>query len=151
MMARSARPVLESVCVSPVEMDKTEISTATTPAIPTTMTNEEVARAGRLRKFIAVTATICFKVLMKLSLSARERVDDFQPPGPPGRRQPACQRQEYRNGRAPTVDRRRHPQPFQSAGGHAGHDDGKSRCCCEQTKSRREQTQQQRFDEYQGQ
>src|SRR5271167_314942 len=112
-MARSARPVLESVCVRPVAMDKTEISTATTPAIPTTMTNEDAARAGRLRKFIAVTATACFKVLMEFPLPARERVDDFQPPGPPRRRQPARQRQQDRYERAPTVHRRGHPQPLQ--------------------------------------
>src|SRR5271168_1432637 len=121
MMARSARPVLDSVCVSPVAIDKTEISTATTPAIPTTMTNEDAARAGRLRKFIAVTAITCLKVLMELLLAARKRIDDFQAPGAPRRRQAAGQRQQNRDAGAPTVHRRRYPQPFQASGWDTAH------------------------------
>src|SRR5271167_1345626 len=120
-MARSARPVLERVCVRPVAIDNTEISTATTPAIPTTMTNEDAARAGRLRKFIAVTATTCLKVLMQFPLSARECVDDLQPPGTPSRREPARKRQQHRDARTPTVYRRGYPQTLEAAGWNAGH------------------------------
>src|SRR5271168_2045643 len=109
MMARSARPVFESVRVRPVAMDSTEISTATTPAIPTTITNEDAARAGRLRRFIAVTAITCLKVLMEIPLPARERVDDLQAPRPPCRRHAARQRQQHCDARAPAVHRRWHP------------------------------------------
>ena len=46
------------VRISPVDMASTDTSTATTPAMPITMTSEVLARCGRLRKFIAVTARI---------------------------------------------------------------------------------------------
>src|SRR5271154_6757012 len=122
MMARSARPVLERVRVSPVARDKTEISTATTPAIPTTMTKEDAARAGRLRKFIAVTAITCLKVLMRFPSAACERVDDFQPPGAPCWRKAAGKRQQSRNARAPTIYGQWYPQALEAPAWNAPHD-----------------------------
>src|SRR5271167_2871256 len=100
MMARSARPVLERVWVSPVAMDNTEISTATTPAIPMTMTNEDTARAGRLRRFMAVTAITWLKVLMGLPLTGPQAHRRFLAGGPakpaacrsPAPAEPRCRR-----------------------------------------------------------
>src|SRR5580692_6869577 len=151
IMARSARPVLARVWVSPVEMDRTEISTATTPAMPTTMTNEDAARAGRLRKFIAVTATTCLKVLIEIPLAACECVDDLQAPGAPGRRQPARQRQQNRDAGAPPINRSGHTQALEASAWNASHDRGKSRRRCKEPQARRRQTQQQCLDEYQRQ
>src|SRR5580693_3109150 len=149
MMARSARPVLERVRVSPVARDRTEISTATTPAIPTTMTKEDAARAGRLRKFIAVTAITCLKVLMEFPLAARECVDDLQAPGAPSRRQATRKRQQNRDARAPTVYGQGHLQALEASAWDAPHDRGKSLRRCQQTKARRRQAQQQCLDEHQ--
>ncbi len=57
-MARFSGPVLCKVLINPVDMASTEISTATTPAIPMTTTEEVPIRCGRLRIFIADTAAI---------------------------------------------------------------------------------------------
>jgi hypothetical protein len=52
-MARSSRPVLEIVFMMPIDMDSTDNSTATTPAMPMTMTKDVPSRWGTLRRFIA--------------------------------------------------------------------------------------------------
>jgi hypothetical protein len=58
MITRSSRPAFSIVLIMPVDMASTDVSTATTPAMPITMTNEVAARCGKLRRFIAVTAPI---------------------------------------------------------------------------------------------
>lgn len=63
-MTRSSRPEFFMVLIMPVDMASTEISTATTPAIPMTMTIEVPRRCGRLRRFIAVTAPICRNIFI---------------------------------------------------------------------------------------
>ncbi len=52
-MARSVRPVFEIVDNTPIAIASTDSTTATTPAMPITMTNEEPSRCGTLRRFIA--------------------------------------------------------------------------------------------------
>jgi hypothetical protein len=57
-MARFSGPVFSKVRMKPVDMARTEINTATTPAIPITTTEEVPILCGRLRRFMADTAEI---------------------------------------------------------------------------------------------
>jgi hypothetical protein len=51
---RSARAVSAKVCLKPLDMAKTETNTATTQAIPITMTLEAPRRCGKLASPIRV-------------------------------------------------------------------------------------------------
>jgi hypothetical protein len=86
-IARSSRPVFWSASIIPVDIASTDTSTATTPAMPITITNEVLARCGRLRKFIEVTAPTCLKRFIQYSpvvaLSNRECFDNIQTFGTP--------------------------------------------------------------------
>src|SRR5580692_5238299 len=83
--ARSARPVPLIVRMNPVDIDRIEIVTATTQAMPTTTTSDEPSRWGIARKPIAVTAAICLTAFMIVAaLVSRQCVDDRQLSDPPG-------------------------------------------------------------------
>jgi len=58
MITRSPRPVLASVWRNPSDIASTDTSTPTTPAMPTTTTSDVPMRDGKLRRFMAVIATI---------------------------------------------------------------------------------------------
>ena len=59
-MAREGSPVFANARLRPVAMPRTDTRTPTTPAIPITTTSEGTRRPRRLRRFMAVTAAICF-------------------------------------------------------------------------------------------
>ncbi len=99
-MARSARPVFEIVDSTPIAIASTDSTTATTPAMPITMTNDEPSRCGTLRRFIAEIEVICPIALMRKPQRLGERVDDGQTVRAQRRRQPAQQRQHNRGDRA---------------------------------------------------
>ena len=67
-MARSARPVLPMVRMNPVDIERMEMLTATTQAMPTTTTSEGPRRWGMARRPIAVTARICLTAFMMAAL-----------------------------------------------------------------------------------
>ena len=53
--------------MKPFGIASTETSTATTAAIPTTITVDVPIRFGKLRRFIAVMADVCVMKLMALN------------------------------------------------------------------------------------
>ena len=75
-MTRSGRPLSATVCRNPVAIASTETRTATTPAMPITMTLEEPARCGRVCSPIVVKAMSCLNMVFpreRLSASPSER------------------------------------------------------------------------------
>src|ERR1700688_1778037 len=91
-MASAGCTFLSTICTRPAAIDSSETITSTTVATPTTVTSEAPARCGIARTFIAVTAQICAKRFIAASRSpASQGVDDFEPHGADGRRQPADQ------------------------------------------------------------
>src|SRR6185503_15327861 len=81
-IARSLLPVASTASDKLRVNPKTERITATTPAMPTTMTLELPMRCGTLRRFIAVTEAICLNTLptprYRVRSTPRERVDDAE-------------------------------------------------------------------------
>ena len=75
-------------------MASTEISTATTPAMPMTITRRGAEPLRQAARLIEVTAPICLKVLMSVLSAAGERVDDVEPLRAQRRRQPGDQREQ---------------------------------------------------------
>ena len=73
-MARSSLPVASTAPESPRVNAETDMMTATTPAMPTTTTDELASRWGTLRRFIRVTDAICLSKLMSRDL-LRSRVN----------------------------------------------------------------------------
>src|SRR5690349_15995992 len=71
MMAREGSAVFTNARVRPVAIPRTETRTPTTPAIPMTTTSEGTRRPRRLRRFMAVTAAICFHMLELPDTSVR--------------------------------------------------------------------------------
>jgi hypothetical protein len=63
-IARLSGPEVCSALTSPDDIAKTEISTATTPAMPMMTTEDVPIRCGTLRIFIQDTAAISVRVLM---------------------------------------------------------------------------------------
>ena len=64
MMARSARPLSASVCLKPAPIASTDTNTATTPAMPMTMTLEAPSRCGRVCRLIEMAANSCLNIPM---------------------------------------------------------------------------------------
>src|SRR5579859_5279420 len=87
-IARSARPVWSSAAEKPIAMASTEISTPTTPAMPTTMTSELPSREGMPCRLRTVTAPISLnKVIavlprVEIQLARECRRDHRNPQGP---------------------------------------------------------------------
>src|ERR1700676_4876371 len=96
MMARSARPLSASVCRKPTPMASTEISTATTPAIPMTMTLEAPTRCGSVCRLMTLTAQSCLNTSPSSALVG-QCIDDVEPHGAERRRDADDQRQQYRH------------------------------------------------------
>src|ERR1700722_8944270 len=106
-IARSSRPVTCRVLTRPVDIASTEISTATTPAIPMMTTDDVPIRCGRLRIFIAETAAIWARAFMAGCSSDRKRVDDVQPLSAHRRRQATDDGQQHRHGESAEYHGRR--------------------------------------------
>ncbi len=64
-IATSSEPDSSSTARNPSLIEKMPISTATTPAMPTTATIDVALRSVRLRRFMAVTASVCLNQDMK--------------------------------------------------------------------------------------
>ena len=61
-MTRSGRPLSATVCRNPAAIANTETNTATTPAMPMTITLEEPRRCGNVLKLIELTANNCLNI-----------------------------------------------------------------------------------------
>src|SRR5580658_720488 len=94
-IARSGRPAFLIVWLKPTAIARTETSTATTPAMPMTMTSEVPSRCGMLRRFIRVTVPIWRNRLIALSSSSGQGIDQPQPLEAPSRRQGGRERQHH--------------------------------------------------------
>src|SRR5690349_7921737 len=80
-IARSALPVASTASARLRVKPNTDRITATTPAMPTTMTLELPMRCGTLRKFMAVTEAICLNTWSSFETrsAAGQCVDDAEP------------------------------------------------------------------------
>src|SRR5262245_51804232 len=63
---------------NPSDMDSTDTKTTTTPAIPIMATAEEPSRAGIVRRFIIITATVCLNHFTQVLLIPSQGVRDSQ-------------------------------------------------------------------------
>src|SRR5882724_9289103 len=87
-IATSVRPVAFRVLSNPVAMANRAVNTATTPARPMTITSDGAHRSGMLFTLMPVTAIVWLNIVLTRllircrCLPTRQRIDDFQPPGP---------------------------------------------------------------------
>src|SRR5690349_6584993 len=94
-IATSSAPESSRTERNPSLIEKMPISTATTPAMPTTATSAVPLRSPMLRRFIAVTETVCFNNDISDSPSrAPQLLDDLESPDL-GARQRARERAKH--------------------------------------------------------
>src|SRR5690349_15962509 len=146
-IARSSRPECSMVSIMPVDIASTEISTATTPAMPITMTIEVPTRCGKLLKFIVVTAPICLNRFMSC-LPPPKRIDHAELARPPCRLQAADQRGQQHRAGTHDHDDRRHAEIAEDPAQRPGFENERGK---RQADGGGEHAQHQRLDQHQGQ
>src|SRR5215471_3085566 len=108
-MATSSEPASSSTARNPSLIEKMAISTATTPAMPTTATSAVPLRSPMLRRFIAVTEAACFNTDIEcLRLRAPQLLDDLEPPNLRARQSARQRAERDREHRADHERVRRH-------------------------------------------
>src|SRR5580692_10803725 len=118
-MTRSGRPLSAMVWRNPVAMASTETRTATTPAMPITITLEEPARCGRVCMPIEVKAMSCLNIVLRARLALlHESIDHVQAHRAQRRRGADQERKQYREADAAGHQPRRSHDALKDAADH---------------------------------